>query len=274
MKNKRVYLLALLLTALAVSLAALKVQYGGTAVIPDYNPNLWRVNIIMNIQGTDARAKVRLTLPRDNPRQSIYNEHFENSEMTFYIRDREKTGNRIGFWRTDLLQGFKNLQYTFSAQLKKRDYVLPPNAVVPRDRVYPPEVQPQINLQPSTHIQSDEVKPLLKKIVKREKNAVEISRRIYDFVRGNVKYKSEKGSKDASATLDKLVADCGGQARLFVALSRAAGIPSRIVGGLLLETGIKNTTHVWAENYIGGEWIPFDVVNDNFGRLPERYLEL
>ena len=87
-------------------------------------------------------------------------------------------------------------------------------------------------------------------------------------------YRSETGSKDAVETLNQLTADCGGQARALAALSRAAGIPSRVVGGLLLEPGVKQITHVWVENYINGQWIPFDTVNDHFAEIPKHYLVL
>ncbi len=271
MKNRLVYLIALLLIAAAGALISTKVLYGEKRVLQEYNPRLWRVNIIMNMLGEGGRAKVRLTLPKDNDRQAIYNEHFENNEMVFYVRERAKTGNRIGFWRSDLLEGFKSIQYTFSAQLRARNVIFPQDTLIPS--VYPGSVPPE-TLNPSKFIQSYSLEPHVKKILKKERRAAAATRKIYDFVRGSVKYKSEKGSKDAAETLKKLSADCGGQSRLFVALSRAAGIPSRVVGGLILSPGIKNTTHVWAENYIGNEWVPFDVTNDHFGEIPPFYLEL
>ncbi|MBI4550115.1 MAG: hypothetical protein HY714_04240, partial [Candidatus Omnitrophica bacterium] len=44
--------------------------------------------------------------------------------------------------------------------------------------------------------------------------------------------------------------------------------------GLILTGGVKQTTHVWVENYLGGKWIPFDVVNHHFASMPNHYLEL
>jgi hypothetical protein len=230
----------------------------------------------MNFKGEGARAKVRMTLPNDNPRQTIYNEHFDNDELVFYIRERRLSGNRIGFWHSELLDGSKSINYTFSTQLQDKLYPLPEKEFLPKDpsTLYPAEFQ--IWLNPSTYIQSEDknIKRYLGKIIGREKNVTKVVRKFYEFIRGEVKYRSERGSKDAKATLDKLVADCGGQARLFVSLSRAAGIPSRIVGGIVLTGGVKNITHVWAENFIGGQWVPFDVVNGHFAFIPNHYLEL
>lgn len=273
--NRKVYWLACFLVLLSAASIAAKVIYGGQIVAPDYGSHLWRVDIVMNLIGKGARAKVRLTLPKGNDRQRIYNEHFENDNLIFYIRERVITGNRLGFWRSELLDGSKSIQHTFSAQLKSRVYDMPVGLMLPKKprTAYPPEIHIEW-LDSSKFIQSAALRPHVKKVIGREKRIHWVMRRIYDFVRGQVRYESEKGSKDARETLKKLEADCGGKARLFVAFSRAAGIPSRIVGGLILSGGQKQTTHVWAENYLGGQWIPFDVVNDNYASIPNHYLEL
>jgi hypothetical protein len=46
------------------------------------------------------------------------------------------------------------------------------------------------------------------------------------------------------------------------------------VGGIILKDGVKSVTHVWAENYIAGRWIPFDAVNGHYAAIPHDYLEL
>ena len=276
MYNRKVYFIAFFLILLAVCLVAVKVFYGGHTIAQEASRHLWRISIVMNITGKGARAKVRLTLPKDNERQTIYNEHFENNEMLFYIRERELTGNRVGFWRSELLDGVRSIQYTFSASLAHAAYPIPADLLIP-DKPY--EFYPQeffTWLDPSRFIQSQDrrIGRHLKKAIGREKKVGGVVRKLYEFVRGEVKYRSEKGSKDAKETLKLLVADCGGQARLFAALNRAAGIPSRLVGGLIMSGGVKNTTHVWVENYIGGKWIPFDVVNGHFASIPAHYLGL
>ncbi|MDD5084945.1 MAG: UUP1 family membrane protein [Candidatus Omnitrophica bacterium] len=274
--NRRVYILSAILVILSAVLIAARVIYGGFTVKPEYSQNMWRISVVMNLGGKGEKAKLSLTLPRDTERQKIYNEHFENKGMNFCVREKALSGNRIGIWSSALLDGRKSIRYTFSAQLKSVNYVIPTQLEIPKDpeASYPPEFD--IWLKPSQFIQSDDplVAKRLKEIIGTRRKADDVVRGIYDFVREGVKYRSEKGSKDAKETLEKLCADCGGKARLFVALSRAAGIPSRLVGGLILKKGVKSTTHVWAECYLGGIWIPFDVVNKHYGSIPGHYLEL
>ncbi|MCM8775070.1 MAG: UUP1 family membrane protein [Candidatus Omnitrophica bacterium] len=274
--NRKVYISSAFLIVLTIGLITAKIIHGGQSVYPESGVGLWRVSFIMDITGTGSRAKVRLTLPRDTEGQIIYNENFESAEMVFYTRERAQTGNRIGFWRSELLDGSKSINYTFSVKSKGLTFTIPTYLSRSKDplKSYPQELHSW--LDPSKYIQSENVsiERYLSKIIKKEKSISVIVRKIFDFVRGEVKYQSEKGSKDAKTTLEKLVADCGGQARLFVAFSRAAGIPSRLVGGLILDHGVKKTTHVWAENYIGNKWIPFDVVNNHYASIPANYLIL
>jgi hypothetical protein len=261
---------------IAAALIGLRLAQGGQVVQHDFNRNLWRIQSVINIEGKGIPAKVRLTLPGSTAHQKIYNEHFENAGLDFSIQEKPYSGNQIGVWRSEVLDGEKTVQYTFSVQLKKLAYNIPSNVKLAKapEKQYPADFK--LWLDPSEFIQSKDVliKRHLKKIVGREKNTALVVRKIYDFVRSNVKYESGKGSKDAKATIEMLVANCGGQARLFAALSRAAGIPSRLVGGLLMSEGVKKITHVWVEDYIGGEWIPFDVVNDHYAYIPSHYLVL
>lgn len=98
-------------------------------------------------------------------------------------------------------------------------------------------------------------------------------RRIYDTASA-LKSRPFKGTTDALTALRLGEASCNGKSRLFVALARAAGIPARLVGGLIMQTGERRTTHQWAEAYVAGHWVPFDTTNHHFAALPAHYLTL
>jgi len=274
--NKKVYITSAVLALIAALCFYFRISFGGQTIRPEFDRVLWRIETGMTISGKGAHGRVRLTMPKDNERQTIYNENFENDSMSFQITENERTKNRIGVWQTEILDGTKSLKYTLSAQLNDQAFLIPPELTLDP---FPTESVPKeylLWLNPSDYIQSDSktVQRYLKKAIGREKNVAMVMRKIFDFVRGQVDYKSDKKSKDALETLKALTADCGGQARAMAALSRAAGIPSRIVGGLILEPGVKQITHVWIENYIDGQWIPFDTVNNYFAEIPKHYLEL
>jgi transglutaminase-like putative cysteine protease len=273
--NRKVYVISFLLIVIAVALMVSKVIYGGYRIVPGENQGLWRVSIVMHLTGKGDAVRVKLFLPQDTARQHIYNRHFDNGGLDFAIQDRAR-GNRVGIWHALAVEGVRQIRCVFSAQTRSESYSIPTDLKVPKDPVnyYPPELQPWLDKTKLIQTKDKLVTAQLRELIGKKKNVDLIVKRIYDFVREEVKYESEKSSRDAKKTLEELVADCGGKARLFCAMNRAAGIPCRVVGGIILEKSAKKITHVWAESYIGDKWIPFDVVNGYFASVPAHYLEI
>ncbi len=61
-------------------------------------------------------------------------------------------------------------------------------------------------------------------------------------------------SQSAVEALQLRKGNCQSHARLYVALARAAGIPSRVVSGLVYAKGKGLLYHSWAESYSNGWW--------------------
>lgn len=79
---------------------------------------------------------------------------------------------------------------------------------------------------------------------------------IQRWVADSLRREAQLPSASAAGTLQRRAGDAPEFARLFVALSRAAGIPAQTVSGLLY-TGGRFHYHAWAEVYLGG-WVPAD----------------
>lgn len=71
-------------------------------------------------------------------------------------------------------------------------------------------------------------------------------------------------SHSALETLQSRAGNCQSHARLYAALARSAGIPTRFVSGLVYAKGMGFLYHSWAESYVGG-WLPVD---PTFGQVP------
>ena len=83
---------------------------------------------------------------------------------------------------------------------------------------------------------------------------------------------SDRGAQDALAVLVRGRARCSGRANLAVGLLRAAGIPARVVQGVLLhDDGAR--WHRWGEAWLGAGWVPFDP-GASVGIVSVRYLPL
>jgi len=94
-------------------------------------------------------------------------------------------------------------------------------------------------------------------IVESERNPYTACSKIRAWVYGNLKAKADIGiTRSASDVLKSKVGVCRDYAILFAALARSAGIPSKVVSGLLYTDGAFYY-HAWVECYVG-KWMPFD----------------
>ena len=69
----------------------------------------------------------------------------------------------------------------------------------------------------------------------------------------------------AAASFKSKSGNCQTHARLYTALARAAGIPTRFVSGLVYLEGKGFLYHSWTESFIGGRWVSVD---PTYNQLP------
>ena len=86
-----------------------------------------------------------------------------------------------------------------------------------------------------------------------------MARRFYDHIIRTAEYALlGRGLLGAKVLLTTNKGECGDFSSLFIALSRASGIPARAVVGYWAITG-TDQAHVWAEFYLEGiGWVPVD----------------
>ncbi|MCX6343946.1 MAG: transglutaminase-like domain-containing protein [Armatimonadetes bacterium] len=116
-----------------------------------------------------------------------------------------------------------------------------------------------LELLATPYVDSDvaAIKTAATKIIGDEKNVYRACCKIREWIYANMKPKADIGiTRSASDVLQSKVGVCRDYAILFAALTRAAGIPSRIASGVLYTNG-SFYYHAWVECYVG-EWVPFD----------------
>jgi len=69
----------------------------------------------------------------------------------------------------------------------------------------------------------------------------------------------------AVVALNKKKGNCQTHAKLYSALARAAGIPTRFVSGLVSQDGASFLYHSWAESLLNGRWV---AVDPTFNQVP------
>ncbi|HLT39853.1 MAG TPA: transglutaminase-like domain-containing protein [Enhygromyxa sp.] len=139
---------------------------------------------------------------------------------------------------------------------------------------------PQVRryLDPTPMAQSDDsmIVGKAKQIIDGERDAMRAAERIVESVYiGIDKQAGVRGSATATEVLQNRAGDCTEHAVLVVALMRAAGIPARVVDGIVLASDIDGSGmagyHAWAEIWLG-RWIGVDATVNETG-TSARYLQ-
>jgi hypothetical protein len=225
-------------------------------------PPTWRVEQVINITGEGGRIVLEVPLPRSSGYQRLLSEEVRSGPLRFAIS--EDTGDRHARW-TGKVQTSATVSYQVTVTTLSYSHPLPP---VDKTSEYSDRVA--TSLPGSTFVQVDDptVAELSRELALNSSDKVRLAREIFGFVSHEIGVLRGSGTMDAVSVIREGRGDGLGRARLFCALSRANQLPCRIVGGLLLTGSRRGTKHFWNEAYIGGEWVPFDVVKRISETLP------
>ena len=120
-------------------------------------------------------------------------------------------------------------------------------------------------MSPSYLIQSGDEKIVSKarEITEGASGPQEAAGKINAWVYENLKKEGTVSLPNALDVLSTKKGDCNEHAALFAALSRAAGIPTKVVMGTIYIDG-RFYYHAWNEVYLGG-WV---AVDPTYGQMP------
>ncbi|MDD2502138.1 MAG: transglutaminase-like domain-containing protein [Geobacter sp.] len=121
-------------------------------------------------------------------------------------------------------------------------------------------------LQPSEGIESAaaEIAAKAKELAGNLKTDQERVQALTAWTSGWLEDSIEDGGSALTA-LSKKKGNCQTHAKLYTALARAAGIPTRFVSGLVSQDGSSFLYHSWAESLMEGRWV---AVDPTFNQVP------
>lgn len=229
----------------------------------------YRVTLEMTLDGHDDDTRVRTFLPRGDAHQEITGE--ANAGALFAFTTTTEGENRLATWTRSNTPNHARIEVSYNVLTSPLRYDIDPTLAVPTE--YPPSIAPLLRPEEAVQVDAPEIAATLTRIGADRGPVLERLRRIYTFTSA-LRQRPFKGVTDALTALRLREASCNGKSRLFAALARAAGIPTRLVGGLVLEQGTKRTSHQWVEVYVAGYWVPICPTNRRFAELPPHYLVL
>lgn len=126
-----------------------------------------------------------------------------------------------------------------------------------------------VNLQ----IKSDIVQATLKKLLTKQSNQVQLIDEIYNYTK-SLSINVGKNIENVPTIIKKRKATLYDSALVMIALSRAAGIPARLVTGIILKEDIDPQPYYWVEIYQDNTWLSYDIHHGYKKTIPANYLPL
>jgi hypothetical protein len=141
-----------------------------------------------------------------------------------------------------------------------------------------PEVQFDRWLKPEPYIECDhpEIVARSAELTRGAPNRWEATLRIARWVEKEIRY-TLADTPSARLALEKREGDCGPHSTLTIAMARAAGIPARLVGGVLYTPTFGGSfgQHAWVEVHMGPSgWVALDPTTGEYEELSATHIKL
>ena len=258
-----------LFLVLPLGLAFLKISRVGYDLQSLLPVETYRVDLQMSCAGHGDSLWVRTYLPQQDARVTLTGEKLA-SDLPGH-RERIQDDNRVAEWHGGEVTGPHDMLVEYTAYASHMRFEIDPDIRVPG----PPasRADPLLAATEVIQVDSPEIAKLAERLAPAGSSLVGGLHAIQNYCQA-LDYVSFKGETDALTALRLGEASCNGKSRLFAALARHQGLRTRLVGGLILEPGIKRTSHQWLEIQLGPHWIPFCPTNDHFAAVPANYLPL
>jgi transglutaminase-like putative cysteine protease len=235
--------------------------------------------------GTVSEADIFVAIPTDLPNQELKGAPRFQPVPSAFVKDR--WGQSFAHFRATDLEPGESLELTMTVEATLyavRRHIDP--AAVGGTADIPAELAPYLENGSKFALEHPSIERHLKAALDGETRLYWKLRRIASYIQERMHYEMVGGWNIAPTVIDRGSGSCSEYTFVFIAMCRAAGIPARYAGALVIRGDDASTDevfHRWAEVYLPGYgWVPFDVQAGDkpapekraeaFGDLPNRFL--
>lgn len=212
--------------------------------------------------GMVTTADLHIAIPVDRDNQELSGDPSFNMAPDDYITDRwgQKTAH---FHFENLKAGeTKTVEMTTVVTTWEVRYFIFPDKVGSLDQVPGDISSKYLEDNEKFQLSHPVIQQAVEKVVGEEKNPYRIMRNIYDYINDNMYYEMTGGWNTAPTVLSRGNGSCSEYTFVFISMCRAAGIPARYAGSVVVrgeDASMDDVFHRWAEVYLPGYgWIPVD----------------
>lgn len=266
-----IHLVPMLLVLAASALAWVRMTDHDHSINRVVQSESYYLETVMEFDGHGSPVSVSVALPSDQPSQTVADESFSSADLKFSTEVDE--GNRRAVWRSSGLDGKRRISYTATVLTRAQSFDI--DSTLPTHLPYPDSVARYLLADSVCQVDDPQIARLADSLGLSASHPLSKTvATIFDYTTNGLRYVAYSGTTDALTAYQLGEASCGGKSRLFAALTRHLGIPTRLVGGKILSQGQSRATHIWVECYVGGHWVPYCPTNNYAARIPSTYLIL
>jgi sugar lactone lactonase YvrE len=236
--------------------------------------------------GTVTDVTLNIAIPVELPNQKLLSDIEYSTDPLKVAKDQWDQPCAV-FQLGPVEAGSKaELDYSVNAKVSGIRYLIFPNECGTLDDI-PKAVRKKYLADDSRYdINSPYIQGKVKEIVGDEKNPYWIARKIYNFVIGQLFYQMIGGWDVPEVVLKRGSGSCSEYTFSFVSLCRAAGLPARYQGSIVVrgdDASVDEAFHRWAQIYLPNYgWVPVDANRGDkespvdqakgIGQLADRFL--
>jgi len=236
--------------------------------------------------GAVTDLRVNIAMPMELPSQTLLSEVVFSRQPARTARDRWGQQSAL-FDIESVPAGTKAMvDYHVEAEVSAIRYLIMPDEVGSLAEI-PEAIRRAYLVDGSRYrIDSPYIQKKVREIAGDESNPYWIARKIYDHIIGSLEYQMVGGWDVPEVVLERGTGSCSEYTYTFIALCRAAGLPARYQGSVVVrgdDASIDEAFHRWAQIYLPGYgWIPVDANRGDkpspadqargFGGLSNRFL--
>jgi hypothetical protein len=211
--------------------------------------------------GMVTTADLHIAIPVNRDNQELLGEPSFNMLPADFVTDR--WGQKTAHFHFDNIKAgeTKTVEMTTTAKTWEVRYFIFPDRVGSLDEM-PKDLSNYLEDNEKFQITHPVIRSAVKNVVGDQKNPYWIVRDIFDYINANMYYEMTGGWNTAPTVITRGSGSCSEYAFVFIAMCRAAGIPARYAGSVVVrgeDASMDDVFHRWAEVYLPGYgWIPVD----------------
>jgi transglutaminase-like putative cysteine protease len=229
---------------------------------------------------------VYLAVPENLPNQELISEIEYSPQPTDFLTD--KWGQKVAHYKFQNLEATKFVSVGMKVKTRLfnvRYFIFPDRVGALKD--IPKEIKDKFLADDAKYSVKDPfIQQSTKEAIGDETNPYWIARKIFNYVIDRIEYERVGGWNIAPTVLKRGTGSCSEYTFVYIAMCRAAGLPARYVGSVVIrgdDASDDEVFHRWVEIYLPNYgWIPVDPSGGDYaepgqqasaiGNLRNRYL--